>query len=225
MHTQDPLRFLPFHRRYQTHNGNGVPLGIVSDKVPGQAIGLIVDELSGSRGMLSQTQLSKWPTLETQSGIPFLRFDGTDDFLTESFTLAQPHAVILAYRNQNPRNPGDHDIVFDGATLDNCLLTEDNRPWLHLAAGIGGMVKAYQYGANGVFSIVTAIYDGDHSTIRVNGQQIADEFNPGSNTRDGLTLGSTAAARTAAIDVIACLIPVHLADVSLCEQYLAGLLP
>lgn len=225
MHTPDPLRFLPFRRRYQTHNGNGVPLGLMFNGPDSNIVFHFADVLSGSRGTLTQEDGSKGPQLLDQSGIPFLRLDGSDDCLTESFTLAQPHAVILAYRNQNPRTPGDHDIVFDGATLDNCLLTEDNRPWLHLAAGIGGMVKAYQYGANGVFSVVTAIYDGDHSTIRVNGQQIADEFNAGSNTRNGLTLGSTAAARTAAIDVIACLIPKHLADVSLCEQYLQTLMP
>lgn len=218
MHTSDPLHFIPFYRRYQIHTGNGTPLGITP-------LASFADLLSNSRGILTQEDETKRPIVLTQSNIPFLRFDGEDDCLTESFTLPQPHAVILAYRNRLPQAPGVHDIIFDGSTLNNCLMTEDNRPWLALSAGIGGEVKVYQYGADGVFSIVTAIYDGDNTTIRINGQEIADHFNVGSNTRNGLTLGSTDTNRTAAIDVIACLIPKNIADVSICEQYLITLLP
>lgn len=216
--THDPLRFIPFHRRYQTHNGNGVPMGI-SD------LNSFADVLSGTRGILTQEDPTKRPALHLQSAIPFLRFDGTS-FLAETFTLAQPVAVILAYRNQGLGSAGTHDIVIEcGPDSENeANLVEDNRPAAYITAGPGGITGGEGDSLRpGVFNIATAIYNNAQSSLRLNGQTIA-QGTTATRGLNGLTLGSALAGRSAAIDVIACLIPVHLADVSLCEKYLETLL-
>lgn len=225
MHNPDPLRSIPFHRRYQTHNGNGVPLGITTNG-PDGPVTSFRDLLSGSNGELTQSDGTKRPSPFTQSGVPFLRFNGSDDFLTETFTLAQPAAVILAYRHHTMGSPGSHDIILEAGPDGDlaCNLFEDGRPLTGITAGPGSLTLADRTLADGVFSIVTAIYNDAQSSIRLNGLAIA-QGGTSPLALAGLTLGSALAARSAGIDVIACLIPVHLADVSACEQYLATLLP
>lgn len=220
MHNPDPLRSTPFHRRYQTHNGNGVPLGIgVTPVDPWR------DELSGSGASLGQADTGKFPLLLQQSGIPFFRFDGSNDFLSEEFTLAQPAAVILAYRHHTMGSPGSHDLILEcGPDGEHACNLFEHPAQSGITAGPGLLTLADRTLADGVFSIVTAIYNDTQSSIRLNGQTIAQG---GTSTLglSGLTLGSALPGRSAGIDVIACLIPVHLADVSLCEAHLARLLP
>lgn len=218
MHHPDPLRFIPFHRRYQTHTGNSIPLGISESSFS--------DLLSGTSSILTQTESSKQPILAFQSGIPFLHFDGSNDFLSESFSLPQPIAIILAYRNHTLSSPGSHDIIFETGPDSEAVgnLIEDNRPYSYITAGPGELTTIERTLANGVFSIITAIYNDQQSSIRLNSQTVTSGH---TNTTElsGLTLGSALSGRSAGIDIIACLIPKNLADISICEQYLSTLLP
>lgn len=221
MHTNDPLRFIPFHRRYQTHNGNGVPLGLTFNAPDTNLIWHFADVLSGSRGVLTQEDGSKIPNIDTQSGIPFLHFDGNEDCLTESFTLAQPHAVILAIRVR-PGGGGSHDILCDDLSESAMAIVENATPSLQVFGGAPLYIE--DRSTDGKFCVLAAGFAGDQSFLRLNGSQILSGY-CGTNERTGLVLGCTTPGRTAAIDVIACIIPKSIADVSVCEAYLATLLP
>lgn len=74
--------------RHQTHNGNGVPLGLYKDvacTIPATLEGDLVaawkDELGSSGIVLVQADSAKRPVLTFVSGLPYLHFDGVDDEL------------------------------------------------------------------------------------------------------------------------------------------------
>lgn len=84
----DPLAGIAFALRLQTHRGDGVPLGLYQDLdelVPatedGDPVAVWRDELSGSGLAATQSVSTKRPTLRFTGGIPWLEFDGVDDFL------------------------------------------------------------------------------------------------------------------------------------------------
>lgn len=84
----DPLADIDFALRLQTHRGDGVPLGLYQDTaftIPattaGQSIAAWRDELSGSALIATQSVSTKRPTLRFTNGIPWLEFDGIDDWL------------------------------------------------------------------------------------------------------------------------------------------------
>lgn len=84
----DPLAGITTILRLQTHNGNGVPLGLYQDTactVPavddGDPVAAWRDEL-GTSGLLAiQSVETKRPLLRFVDGFPILEFDGVDDYL------------------------------------------------------------------------------------------------------------------------------------------------
>jgi hypothetical protein len=97
----DPLVGISFSLRLQTHRGDGIPLGLYQDTactIPATADGHSVaawrDEISGSNLVATQSVSTKRPILRLLSGIPTVKFDGVDDFL--SVTLPRPFPFSLA---------------------------------------------------------------------------------------------------------------------------------
>jgi hypothetical protein len=110
----DPLEGIIFaYGRFQTHNGDNVPLGLWQDVAatipavdPFTPVAAWTDELTGSGAIAVQADPDKQPILEFVNGVPALYFDGIDDCMSHGlgsnvpasiFSVAR-HTASLAYR-------------------------------------------------------------------------------------------------------------------------------
>jgi len=93
----DPLDALSFLLRLQTHNGDGVPVGLYTDTgcttpatASGDAIAAWRDESKPDGLLITQSNASQRPTLHYVGGKPVVRFDGVDDCMS----FDQPSGVV-----------------------------------------------------------------------------------------------------------------------------------
>lgn len=103
--TPDPLAGLPFGLRLQTHNGDNVPLGLWQDvarTIPAvnefDLVAAWEDVLSESGIVATQADPDKQPTLVFINGVPFVEFDGIDDFLVHGVGSAVPSSIFAVCR-------------------------------------------------------------------------------------------------------------------------------
>jgi hypothetical protein len=100
----DPLAGFNWAARLQTHNGNGVPLGLWQDDactIPAtqdfDPIGGWTDELSDSGVALTQSDPDKQPFLFFDNGVPTIVPDGVDDYLQGSIAgIAVTNLTVFA---------------------------------------------------------------------------------------------------------------------------------
>lgn len=161
------------------------------------------DDLSGNDHHLSQGTTANKPTLRlaVQNNLPIVRNDIISDFLqTAIITFNQPAHYIIVYKHRTIGTPGASDIVLDGRNAVVALVVDD-RPLTQITAG--GVASAALIPANGVFAIVSALFNGASSALFENGVSKITG-NVSTNNPSGLTLGALFdGTRSTAIDVAA----------------------
>jgi hypothetical protein len=143
---------------------------------------------SGEANDLAQATGGLQPTYRTNvlNGLPVVRFDGVDDYLTRATpTYAQPNTVFVVQQFAAPTD-GAYNIMFDGAGGSGHYITKvgggDSRA-LFAGATLAGSP------ATGNFEIWSASFNGALSELFVNGtSNIAGDA--GSQSLVGLRVGA-----------------------------------
>lgn len=143
-------------------------------------------DLSGNERDLSQAEEAKQPLLKLDAlnGRPVVRFDGEDDFLKATgFELTQPNIVSIVGTN----NQFDGGAFIDGSkvTARHFVNRRADNKW---GINAGSSVVSEDF-ADGDPHLFTAVFDGEASSLRVDGVTVA-EGNPGAQTLGGAVLGS-----------------------------------
>jgi hypothetical protein len=155
-------------------------------------LGGLVGQKNGN--ILSQGTTSKKPVLHLSGGQWYAQFDATDDFITKAFTLGAPMTRISAVRDTFWFS---NKSVFDGGTINTAgLKYAPSTPSITMYAGSDGPTSA-DLASGGAAGVVTEIFNGASSKIAVNNAAYATG-NTGSNTPDGLTIGTQAGGTSAA---------------------------
>lgn len=152
----------------------------------GQTVGMMKDK-SGNGNHATQAGAGK-PTYQVDgSGNPFLSFDGVSNFLTATFTLAQPFDHISAIRQISWTSALR---LFDGATVNTAGISQQTAsPQLAMFAGSGWTANnsGCAIGSNAVLS---ARFNGASSSlIANNGAPTTGDAGVSADT-GGLTLGA-----------------------------------
>jgi hypothetical protein len=146
-----------------------------------------VIDLTGGRDLSQVTGVSQ-PTLTMEGNRKAIQFDGSNDYLKSSaFTLAQPETVIVGIKQTSWTTS---DYLFDGLTVATGALrqrTAGASPELQLAANAAAATNANL--AVGSLGVVTAVFNGASSSLRVNSGTAATG-NAGALNMGGLTLGA-----------------------------------
>jgi hypothetical protein len=107
----DPLMGTAFSLRLQTHRGDGIPLGLYQDTactIPATTDGDFIaawrDELSGSGLFAVQSISTKQPKLRFSGGVPWLEFDGIDDWMSIGEWSGQTTYTSLIKSNSSEFN-------------------------------------------------------------------------------------------------------------------------
>jgi hypothetical protein len=158
----------------------------------GDVVGYWTDQ-SGQGNHLIQATTSLKPTCRTLLGPggtrPAVEFDGIDDYLQKTFTLAQPATVFLVLQQISWTVP-DH-ILDGGSFATMSLLQFGTTPRLQTYAGTLGPVTPDL--ALSSYGIVTALFSGAASMIRVNaGTKVV--ASAGTASPGGVTLGARQSA-------------------------------
>lgn len=120
-------------------------------------------------------------------------FDGTNDYMQATFTLAQAFSIYLLFRQVTWTNG---DVIIDGVTADARLAQNTSTPGIAANAGSGLTVdNTIPVGAG--FGVAAFIANGASSVYQAGGgaQSVTTSGNAGANSAGGITLG---AARTPA---------------------------
>jgi hypothetical protein len=120
----DPLAGFNFAVRLQTHNGDGVPLGLYQDiscTTPAtqdfDTIAAWRDELSESGVTLTQEDPDKQPILRILTGVPAVEFDGIDDVLEGAITgIGNALTTCVAGQSAESWDSAFCDLSSDGLT-------------------------------------------------------------------------------------------------------------
>lgn len=118
------------------------------------------------------------------NGLPALRFDGVDDFLTNGVGRTHPNSNYIVVNILT--DTGNDYGIFDGGAANECELVED----------IGGNIRLYSAGYTGTvtpglaaYGVVCAVSDGINSLVSLNGG--ADQVGTlGATAITGTTLGA-----------------------------------
>jgi hypothetical protein len=127
-------------------------------------------DLSGHSYDLVQAATSSEPLYKTSSalnGLPYVYFDGTDDFMVDTFgvTYNQPNTIIALVQLRD-FSVGTQS-VYDGATVArNSLVHASIHPHM-LSIYAGNSIYNYAYPTEGEYCILTTIFNGASSSIRV----------------------------------------------------------
>ena len=147
------------------------------------------NDQSGQNNHLVQATGASQPvvTAAAINGLPAITFDGVDDFMAVSFTLAVPLTIFVVFRQVTWTSS---DIVYDGnLDLRTRLAQSATTPGL-VAGGSGGITLAQNNGlAVDTFGLTTAIYNGASSVFQVN-NLTETTGTTGSASPDGITLGA-----------------------------------
>lgn len=147
----DPLANIPFALRLQTHRGDGVPLGLYQDAactVPatlaGQAVAAWRDELSGSGLIATQSVSTKRPILRFTAGVPWLEFDGVDDYLDVTMPVVGAVSAAMTFTDHD-NAVSSRGLVFGRVGVDDY---NDERVMIGVRkAGVEYMDTYYKLGS------------------------------------------------------------------------------
>jgi hypothetical protein len=128
---------------------------------------------------------SNRPTYHTAviNGLPAVQFDGVDDYLTKSFTLAQPEHVFLVVRQDSWVLGGS---ILDGTSLFVMLIQQyPGTPSVIAYAGGFGPNPTSPLG----WSLFEVLFNGASSEFRINAGS-ATTGDVGASNGGGITLGA-----------------------------------
>lgn len=106
----DPLEGIALSLRLQTHNGDNSPIGLYTDTActtpattAGDLIAAWKDELGTSGIVFTQATSGNRPTLQFDSGVPVVRFNGTDQYLDYSSAniSVDRRTAVVGYKASN----------------------------------------------------------------------------------------------------------------------------
>lgn len=148
--------------------------------------------ICGARDLVQMT-VSKQPVL-TIGAKNFLTFDGTNDYMKAApFPLVQPETVYFV-GSQVTWTGGDY--IFDGASAANTLGLVQTTTTPQLNINAGSSVAANTDLAVNTRGVVSAVYSGANSLLRVN-RNVATTGNAGTASPNGFTLGANGASTAA----------------------------
>ena len=143
-------------------------------------------DLSGNAR--NATEATNPPILKLNqiNGFPSVRFDGTNDRLTATFTLNQPYSVYIVVKQITWTS---NDAFLAGQTGDNySLIQSAASPNIRNWAGAGTSTQNGDL-AVGSWGIVANIFDSA-GWIRVNAGSTAGSISPTTADRGGMTIGA-----------------------------------
>lgn len=142
-------------------------------------------DFSGNKRPLLQATASLRPLVQTDGS---LLFDGSNDYMAATFTENQPTTLYLLCR-QVTWTSGDY--ISDGVTANSgAIIQTTGSPQLNLHAG--SSVAGNSGLAVNTYGILTAIFNGASSSLRVN-KLAPTTGDPGSGNMGGITLGADGA--------------------------------
>lgn len=154
-------------------------------------------DLSGNGRNLTQSTTNNRPFYKpgVLNGKPVIDFDGSNDSMLASFTLAQPITYFLVYRYDADITAGN-PRVFDGATGNSMSFFGTNSATLMgLFAGSSAdpLISMAQRTA---FSVTEIEANGASTAVRYNGASInfASSSNIGASNPGGIRLGAFSAS-------------------------------
>ncbi len=157
---------------------------------------------SGNVNSLLQGTAGLRPTLQLAqiNGLPCVRFDGVDDWITAAYTLNQPATMFATLKMRSLGDVAVHDIVADGGVGAQAILGIDNTPRTTIYNG-STLATGTAY-ANAVYAVMTWLMNNTASLIFANNAQVASGTS-GATNPGGFTLGGVAdGTRTSAVDVV-----------------------
>ena len=150
-------------------------------------------DLSGNGRTLTQSTTNNRPVYKTGvlNGKPVIDFDGVNDSMIASFTLAQPITYFLVYRYDATITTGN-PRVFDGATGNSMSFfgsTSNTLMGIFAGSSADPLISMTQ---RTQFSITEIQANGASTAVRVNGAiaGFGTTNNIGASSPDGIRLGA-----------------------------------
>lgn len=161
--------------------------------VVGQPVGKLNDKSGNANHAIMGTAALRPILRQDTGGKYYLEFDGVDDYLRATFTIAQPWDRVSALR-QTTWTSGD--FLFGGVTANAGVLFETGAtPQINIFDGtVGPASTGLAVGANGV---ITERHDGLNSRLAVNNAAYV-VGNTGITLPGGLTIAATTTGGSAA---------------------------
>jgi hypothetical protein len=179
------------------------------------------DDVSGNDRHLTQGTGASRPVLKLaiQNGRPVVRFDGTNDFLTRAFTLAQPAYFALVAKAISGSNTSRFT---DGGVLNGLALFVNGAiPNINLYFGTSIACPVTMNA--GTFYVVEVLASGASSYAKLNGGT-ASTGSPGTLAPGGLTLGANPSGGSAIAadisEIVLCAAEPSASDRTLLQNYL-----
>lgn len=141
-------------------------------------------DLSGNSRTLSQTTANNRPAYNTAvvSGKPVVNFDGSNDAMLATFTLAQPCHYFVVWRYDSAYVSGNPRVI-DGATGNSMGFFRTSATQMALTAGGSNLTANITDAEGQAFSVTEIRANGASSSVLRNG---ADRTaNPGTNIGSG----------------------------------------
>lgn len=171
------------------------------------------NDSSGSGNSISQTGSAR-PTYKTSiiNSLPVVRFDGSDDKLLSSpfsSAISQPNTIVIV-----TKSIGAGAYAYDGLSSGNRHLLDMNGVSSQAGAFAGGF-----YNSDGGtltptnVNLITIIYNGASTQIRINGVLASGSGDCSTNPMDGLTMGATYDGAYGNLDI---------AELLICSDGLSG---
>jgi hypothetical protein len=157
------------------------------------------------------------------NGLPAVVFDGVDDTISATFTLAKPTTVFIVMSQPTWTNA---DRLFDGKTAnDSLLLQQSGAPNGILISSGGASTGNTMALALATFGLVTCVFNGASSSIQVN-SVAAVTGTVGATAAGGFTIGSRAAplafGNIAVAEVIVMAAVATAAEITSVKAYIAA---
>lgn len=165
-------------------NVAGLWLYGVNATVGGGTLSAWQDARGGAFPTLVQATGSRQPA---DSGSDYV-FDGVDDYIQCSYTLAQPSTLIVVVKEITPP-VGVFARITGAPTATTSVLYQSPGDPILVTQYAGANGPATTDLATNTYGIFTAIYNGASSTLRVN-ENTAATGNPSTNAANGLSLGA-----------------------------------
>lgn len=156
------------------------------------------DDLSGLGHHLLQATTGLKPLLSTMpNGLPAVLFDGVDDLMKATFTLAQPISICAVIKDVVPGVYSVHDCAFAGinSTLSMTLLLADTPLAFFLGGNAGANCLNLLLAGSNIaltqYNCFSGVLDSVRSSFRINGatRMWGDA---GSSAPGGVSLGAYA---------------------------------
>ena len=133
-----------------------------------------------------QTTSGSRPVFRDVAGVRYLEFDGVDDYLRATFTIAQPIDRISAIQQASWTNA---DYVYDGVTANTGILYQlAGSPSLRIYSGTPVVMTPDL--AVATSGVVTERHDGASSRVALNNNAYVTG-DAGANLPGGLTIGAS----------------------------------